>query len=119
MRAVSVADRSTALERAVALALGGVFLCAPLRLLVGAAPSGIAGVLALALAAPLVGLLLATRHRRARFAAYVFLTVDAIRCARAGAWPWLTLDVALVLVLQAPLLRRVFPPIDPARFRRP
>ena len=101
-------------ERVVAFGVAALFLAAPARLL-GMAPVGVRLVVIYGIAAPFVGILLARRHPRARFATYVFLTMDVIRCVRTASWPFLAADVALLALLQTPLLRRVFPRIDPAR----
>lgn len=61
------------------------------------------------LAAPIVAVLLAVRHPRARFSAYVFLSVVALRGLVAGAWPLVAFGCAGVLVLQTPAARRAWP----------
>lgn len=61
--------------------------------------------------APVVAALLAMRHPRARFAAYVFFSALAIRGVVAGAWPLVLFAAAGILVLQAPPARRVWPRI--------
>lgn len=61
------------------------------------------------LAAPFVAVLLAIRHPRARFSAYVFFSVVALRGLVAGAWALVAFGCAGVLVLQAPAARRAWP----------
>ena len=61
------------------------------------------------LAAPIVAVLLAIRHPRARFSAYVFLSVVALRGLVVGAWPLVAFGCAGVLVLQTPAARRAWP----------
>ncbi len=61
------------------------------------------------LAAPAVAALLALRHRRARFAAYVFLSVVAGRALAAGLWPLALAAAAAVLLLQTPAAVRMWP----------
>ena len=65
------------------------------------------------LAAPLVAWLLWTRHARARFAAYVLLTVVAVRALVAGPWWLAAYAMAVILVLQAPGARRAWPRLRP------
>ena len=61
------------------------------------------------LAAPLVAALLALRHPRARFTAYVFFSALLARGLVAAAWPLALFAGAGVLVLQTPAARRVWP----------
>jgi hypothetical protein len=67
--------------------------------------------------APVVAYLVWSAHRRARFAAYVFVSVLTVR--RLVEHDWLTALVALVLVLllQTTGARRHCPPLRPARRR--
>jgi hypothetical protein len=66
-----------------------------------------------AVAATLVAGLLWRRHRRARFAAYVFFSALAIRAAATAAWPALAFAVAAVLVMQTPPARVAWPRLRP------
>jgi hypothetical protein len=67
------------------------------------------------LAASVVAALLAWSHRRARFAAYVYLTALAIRGALTGMWA-LPLYAAVVLaVMQTTPARRAWPRLVPGR----
>jgi hypothetical protein len=61
------------------------------------------------LAAPVVAVLLAVRHSRARFSAYVFFSALALRGLVAGAWPLALFAVAGVLVLQTAPATRAWP----------
>lgn len=70
---------------------------------------GWASALAYGFGAPTVTYLLWRRSPRARLAAYVFLTFDIIRSARLGHWLPLTLDLAIILYLQTPAMRRIYP----------
>lgn len=65
--------------------------------------------LAYAVGAPYVGYLLWRRSPRARLAAYVFLTFDILRSVRLAHWLPLALDVAVILYLQTPAMRRLYP----------
>ena len=73
--------------------------------------------LAYGLAAPYVAWLVWHRHPRARFAAYVFLTHEAVRGIhfhRPGA---VAIAVLWVLLLQLPAARRFLPSLRPAEMR--
>lgn len=59
--------------------------------------------------APLVAYLLSRRRPRARMAAYIWLSFDAIRSARLAHGLPLALDLAIILYLQAPPMRRLYP----------
>ena len=73
-----------------------------------------------AIVAPVVALLLWTRHRRARFAAYVFFSGVAIRGVVTGAWPGLLFAVVSVALMQAPPALRAWPRLRPRwPWRRP
>jgi hypothetical protein len=65
-----------------------------------------------------VGYLCWRRAPRARFAAYVFLSVDVIRAVRGGHWWAAAIDLAIVLSLQTPAFRRIYPAVRPAHFLR-
>lgn len=60
-------------------------------------------------AAPLVGYLLLRGSPRARLAAYVFLTFDILRSWRLAHWLPIAFDVAILLYLQTPRMRRIYP----------
>ena len=97
-------------ERLVIVALvGGLVVYAVLALLGHRLLSG--------LAAPVVAALLARRHRRARFSAYVFFSALAVRGVMAGAWPLVLFAAAGILVLQVPPARRVWPRLQPGATR--
>lgn len=64
-------------------------------------PYGVAG--------PLAAYLLWYRKPRARFAAYCFLTFDILRSMRLGHWVPLALDIAIILYLQTPAMRYLYP----------
>src|SRR5688572_27147514 len=93
------------------------FASRPLWLLAFGAPSWRA-VLALAVIGPLIAGFLAFRIRRARFAAYVFLTFEIIRSAVGGDWLRLALAAIVLGYLQLPRMRKVWPAIDPRRVGR-
>jgi hypothetical protein len=65
------------------------------------------------IAAPLVAYLLWSAHRRARFAAYVLLSVMAARGLVGREWWSVALAVAAILVLQLPAARRHCPRLAP------
>ena len=89
-------------ERLVVVAVvGGLVVYAALAL---AAHRFISG-----LAAPVVAALLAIRHPRARFSAYIFFSALAVRGLVAGAWPLVLFAGAGVVVLQTPAARRAWP----------
>lgn len=90
------------------------FASRPLWLVAFGAPSWRA-VLALAVVGPLIAVFLALRVRRARFAAYVFLTFEIVRSAVGVDWLRLALAAAVLVYLQLPRMRRVWPTIDPRK----
>jgi hypothetical protein len=65
--------------------------------------------IAYGLAAPYVAVLLWRRHARARFAAYVFFTHDALRGLHLRHWDAVAAAVAAILLLQLPAARRWIP----------
>jgi hypothetical protein len=69
------------------------------------------------LAAPYVAWLVWRGHPRARFAAYVFLTHEALRGIHHRRWDAVALAGLLVLLLQLPSARRWLPSIRPAEMR--
>lgn len=70
---------------------------------------GWASGVAYGIGAPVAAYLLWRRSGRARLAAYVFFTFDAVRSIRLGHPLPLALDVATVLYLQTPPMRRLYP----------
>lgn len=70
-------------------------------------------------AAALVAWLLWSRHRRARFSAYVLLTVIAARALFAGPWWLVAYAAAAILALQLPAARRAWPRLRPGFAPRP
>jgi hypothetical protein len=50
---------------------------------------------------------------RARFAAYIFLSVDVMRVIRGSHWLTVLIDLAVIIVMQMPTFRAVYPPIRP------
>lgn len=70
---------------------------------------GWASTLAYGVGAPVVAYLLWRRSPRARLAAYVFLSIDGLRSARLAHWLPLALDLAIILYLQTPAMRRLYP----------
>jgi hypothetical protein len=72
------------------------------------------------LAAPVVALLLALRHRRARFSTYVFLSVVAGRGVVMAYWPATAFALAALATLQTAPALRLWPRLRaPARMARP
>jgi len=67
--------------------------------------------------APIVAALLWRRHRRARFTAYVFFTVVAVRGAFTGVWLLPIYAVAALGLMQTAAARRAWPRLVP-RWRR-
>jgi hypothetical protein len=72
-----------------------------------------------AVMAPLVALLLWRRHRRARFTAYVFFSVLAVRGALTGVWALPAYALVAVGLLQTPAARGAWPRLRPGRVRAP
>ncbi len=76
-------------------------------------------------AAPFAGWLLWSGHPRARFAAYILLTTEALRSVRAlvripnapGAWSTLVVAIAIIIALQLPSARRFCPSLRPSEIR--
>lgn len=102
--ASSIAERVTV----VALA-GGLVLYAALAL---SAHRWISGLIA-----PLVAGLLAARHPRARFSAYVFFSALAVRGLIAGAWPLALFGGAAIVAMQLPPAVRAWPRVVAGRAR--
>jgi len=57
------------------------------------------------------------RSPRARFAAYIFLTVDVVRAVRGSHWWMLVIDLALIAIMQTRTFREVYPSIQPGDIR--
>lgn len=70
-----------------------------------------------ALAAPAVAALLWLRHPRARFAAYVFFSVLALRGTVAGVWALAAYAAVAIAVMQTPVAARAWPRLVPGRLR--
>lgn len=68
--------------------------------------------------APVVARLLATRHERARFSAYVFLSCEAWRGLKIHSPALIAASAGAIAWLQTPAARAAFPRIDPAGVRR-
>ena len=68
-------------------------------------------VLIYGVGAPFVGYLFLSRSPRARFAAYVFLTLDIFRSLSAAHFLPVALDGAVLLYLQTGSMRRAYPPL--------
>jgi hypothetical protein len=66
-----------------------------------------------ALAAPIVAWLLWRRHRRARFAAYVFFSM--VRAIVTASWPLTAFALGALGALQLPAARRAWPRLTRGR----
>jgi hypothetical protein len=96
-----------------------VFHAVPLSLLAYAAVALAGGWWVSGVVAPVVAWLLWTRRPRARFSAYLLLTVIAVRTIVAGQW-WLAMyAVVAILTLQLPAARSVWPRLRPGVPSRP
>lgn len=73
--------------------------------------------IAYGLAAPWVATLLWRGHPRARFAAYVFLSHEALRGLHFRRWDAVLVAAAWILLLQLPSARRYLPSLRPAEIR--
>jgi len=90
------------------------FALRPLELVLWTQPTIRLGLI-YGVVAPFVALLLAGRHHRARFAAYVFLTMETIRALASGS-VWVgCAALAMLLLLQLPRVRAVWPRVDARR----
>jgi glucose dehydrogenase len=69
------------------------------------------------LAAPYVAWLIWRRHPRARFAAYVLLTHEAVRGVHFERWGAVALAALWILLLQLPAARRWLPSLNPGEMR--
>lgn len=65
--------------------------------------------------APLVAVLLARRHRRARFSAYIVWSVVVLRSVATRHWPLALAGGLAILVLQSPTAARLWPRLRPGR----
>jgi hypothetical protein len=65
--------------------------------------------------APAVGVLLSMRHPRARFAAYIFLTMELVRAIAGESLVRAAVAVGVLLLLQLPRMRALWPRIDARR----
>jgi hypothetical protein len=65
--------------------------------------------------APVVGALMLSRHERARFSVYVFLSCEILRAIRIHSWLLGLLAAGSILYLQFPAARRFHPPVDPRK----
>jgi len=92
-----------------------VSIALPVALLAYAAVALLHGWWLSAAVAPVVAWLLWRRHPRARFTAYVFLSVLAARGALMGAWPLVLFALAAVGALQLPAARRAWPRLTRGR----
>ena len=70
-----------------------------------------------AVMAPLLAVLLWQRHGRARFAAYVFFSVMAVRGLVTGVWGLPVYALAAVGLLQTPAACAAWPRLRPGRVR--
>ena len=64
-----------------------------------------------------IGYLCWRQSPRARFAAYVFLTVDIMRSGRGSHWGTVAIDLVVLSILQLPWVRAVYPSIYPCQLR--
>ena len=102
--------RERALALLLALALAGYAMLA-----LGIGRWWISGI-----AAPVVAVLRLARHRRARFSAYVFFSVVALRGVVTGWWMLTGAAGAAILLLQTPAALRAWPRLPtPARMMPP
>jgi hypothetical protein len=65
--------------------------------------------------APVVGWLMLSRHERARFSVYVFLSCEILRAVRIHSSLLGLLSVGSILYLQLPAARRFHPSVDPRK----
>jgi hypothetical protein len=90
----------------------------PLACLVyGAVAVATRGTWVSAVAGTLVAWFLWRRHRRARFAAYVFFSAVTVRSALTGRWATLAFAIAAVLVMQMPPALGAWPRLRPGKIR--
>jgi hypothetical protein len=62
-----------------------------------------------AIIAPVMTWLLWRRHRRARFAAYIFFSVMTLRALLTASWPLAAFALAAIGALQLPAAHRAWP----------
>ena len=67
------------------------------------------------LIAPVVGWLMLTRHERARFSVYVFLSCEILRAIRIHSLLLGLLSAGSIIYLQLPAARRFHPSVDPRK----
>jgi hypothetical protein len=60
-----------------------------------------------------IGALCWRESPRARFAAYVFLSVDIVRAVRGSHWMTVGIDLVVLSLMQLPSVRAVYPSIRP------
>lgn len=96
------------------LVIVAYFALRPVWLLLWAEPST-RNIIIYGVVAPLIGALLATTHRRARFASYVFLTMELLRSYRAESLTMGAVAIGVLLVLQLPRMRALWPSVDSRR----
>jgi hypothetical protein len=65
--------------------------------------------------APVVGWLMLSRHERARFSVYVFLSCEILRAIRIHSMLLGVLAAGAILYLQLPAPRRFHPSVDPRK----
>jgi hypothetical protein len=65
--------------------------------------------------APIVAWLMWRRHRRARFAAYIFFSALAARSVLIESWPLGVFALVAVVLLQLPAARRAWPRLTPGQ----
>jgi hypothetical protein len=86
-----------------------VAVALPLALLAYTAVALAVGWWLSAAVAPVVAWLLWRRHPRARFTAYVFLSVLTARALLIGSWPLALFALGVIGALQLPAARRAWP----------
>ena len=64
-----------------------------------------------------IGALCWQQSPRARFASYVFLTVDIVRAVRGNHWLTVVIDLVVLSIMQLPSMRAVYPSIRPHEHR--
>jgi hypothetical protein len=64
-----------------------------------------------------IGSLCWRQSPRARFAVYVFLSVDLIRAVRGSHWATVVIDLVVLSITQLPSVRAVYPSIRPRELR--
>ena len=118
-------DRESARRPSVIVALAAWLALAPLLQalslaglrLANFAPDRPWNYVAYGLVAPYVAWLVWRRHRRARFAAYVFLTHEALRGVHFHRRDAVAIAALWVLLLQLPAARHWMPSLRPAEMR--